>query len=129
MMADNQDSGVVTWLRENAWNLVVTTFLVASAYGANEVKNSWRDATVATNKAGIEKIEARTEVSERNVAQITYQQATDHSSILSLTSDSKQLQINGAKLEAQLDVVNTKLDNIQVQISKLSAKMDQGQGK
>jgi chromosome segregation ATPase len=123
------DNALVKWIKENAINLVVTMFLIGGAYGSLGIQNSWRDASIAANKAEMDKSANRIEALEKMVAQLTFQRESDHGAILGLTSDSKQLQINGAKIEAQIDVVNTKLDNLIIQLSKISAKIDQGNSK
>lgn len=123
------DNALVKWIKENAINLVVTMFLIGGAYGSLGIQNSWRDASITANKAEIDKSAIRIEALEKAVAQLTFEREADHGAIVGLTSDSKQLQINGAKIEAQIDVVNTKLDNLIIQLSKISAKIDQGNGK
>jgi len=112
------------WFRENAVNLIVTMFLIGGAWGALEIRNSWRDATVATQRAELDKVTNRIDANEKATAQITFQQTSDHAVVVGLTSDSKQLQINGARIEAQIDLVNNKLDNLVVQLTKLSNKLD-----
>jgi len=111
---------IVGWIKTNAWNLILTLAIAASAYGALKVENSWRDEKITAQKADIDSHGLRVGISEKLLAEIKFRQDINTIRIEGLTTDQKVSQRDISDIKAQLGVLSNKFDNTNDKIDKLT---------
>jgi chromosome segregation ATPase len=113
------EKGIAQWLRGNAWNLIVTMFLIGGAYGSLRVENNWRDDRITNVMAENAKYAEKIAQLERSTTESRWITAQNTGRIDALQTESKNLGQAVAEIKVQIGTLTVQLVNVDKKLDRV----------
>lgn len=118
-------SAIPMFVKDFAVRHLVTIFLLGGLWGGMSLQNAARDKEILDSKAAAVELKHQVEENKENLALLKYTVSTAQVTIGSVVSDTKVIQSEKNKFEVQVGIMSQKLDDVNANLSKLSAKLDE----